>query len=154
MNTRLYSGHITQTLGRCYQTLNKLYTHFNQLNTYNKRKLYLTLIRPILTYPPIPLHTLSTAQQRKLQRVQNNATRYIQNTRITDFISSETLHRRSYLTPLNIILHQQATKTWNTIRQHIPEAAQTLTFPNDLPDRPTIPSSYRLTQTQPNPILR
>ena len=154
MNTRLYTGHVTQTLGRCYQTLNKLYTHFNQLNTYNKRKLYLTLIRPILTYPPIPLHTLSTAQQRKLQRVQNNATRYIQNTRITDFISSETLHRRSYLTPLNIILHQQATKTWNTIRQHIPEAAQTLTFPNDLPDRPTIPSSYRLTQTQPNPILR
>ena len=52
------------------RTLNRL-QRFRTLSSDNKRRLYKTIVRPQLLYPIVPLNTLSIAQIRRLQQVQN-----------------------------------------------------------------------------------
>ena len=44
---------------------------FRNLSEKNKRKLYLTIVRPQLQYPIIPLNSISKTAHKKLQKVQN-----------------------------------------------------------------------------------
>ena len=55
----------------------------------------------------------------KMQKIQNRATRFITNTRLIDHITSEELHRRTDLEPINIILHKQAQQIWNSIETNV-----------------------------------
>ena len=48
-----YTKHITGRIARATQELKKI-KRFKNLKVQNKRKLYLAMIRPILTYPIIP----------------------------------------------------------------------------------------------------
>ena len=98
--------------------LTKLY-RFQNLSSNNKRKLYMTLVRSTLIYPIIPMHTSSKTQMLALQRIQNKATRFINNARLSDRISSEQIHNMSKLAPLNIVTHKQAQNIWNTVEHTI-----------------------------------
>ena len=89
-------------------------TRFKFLNLNNKRKLYLTLVRSILLYP-VPLHTASNNQLRKLQKVQNAATRFITNHSLMDRLRNETLHEMTDLDTVNVVLHLQANNIWTKI---------------------------------------
>ena len=109
-----YSSHFTQRAAIAHQQLTKL-SRFRQLDTDIKRRLYLTLVRPILEYPAVPLHLGAKSSILKLQRVQNRATRFITNTYYPEVQSSEALHARSKLVPLNQLLHKRASDIWRKI---------------------------------------
>ena len=64
------------------KTLTRL-QRFRNLSEKKKRKLYLTIVRPQLLYPIIPLNSISKTAHKKLQKVQNKALRFIENTTLT-----------------------------------------------------------------------
>ena len=106
-------------------TLNKLY-RFKHLNTKNKLKLYTALVRSILTYPIVPLNTISNASIRKLQRTQNRAVRFITNTSLRERIPSQQLHEQLHLPAINTLIHTHAATTWENIKTHNPQLYNTL----------------------------
>ena len=50
---------------------------FKNFIIHNKLKLYKTIILPTLSFPTVPINTISRHQMLKLQRIQNLATRFI-----------------------------------------------------------------------------
>ena len=96
------------------RTQYKLY-RFRRLSTYNKRRLYLTIVRPQLLYPIIPLNTSSKTSISKLQTVQNAGLRFIENVKLTDRIPAWTLHERHDIPPINQYLHDRSIKTWKLL---------------------------------------
>lgn len=132
-------------------TLQSLY-RFKNLSTENKRKLYLTYIRPKLTYPPIPIHTASKKSISSLQKVQNKALRLITNTRWTDFKTNRQIHEETNIPPLNIYLHQQAQNTWNKIEVEHPQLYQQLEMDPNNRQHYYFPSSrLKALQNEPAP---
>ena len=67
ISTTGYKTHVTNRVNKAKAELTKLF-RFRELSTRNKRKLYLSLIRPILTYPTIPMCRIPKYQMSKLQR--------------------------------------------------------------------------------------
>ena len=88
---------------------------FTACTTQTKLKLYTTIVRPILEYPPVPLHTASNNQLIQLQVIQNKALRWATNTRYPSRITNEQLHLDNYIQPLNIRLHNRARKIWTKL---------------------------------------
>ena len=106
----LDSSHISIVTGRAKHELTRL-LRFSSAPEHIRKRLYLTLIRPILEYPCLELYNTSKTNMKKLQAVQNRALRFITGVAWNDFISSETLHNRLTLDPLNIRLYHLAYKT-------------------------------------------
>ena len=79
-----------------------------------KLRLYKTIVRPILEYPPIPLNTISNTNMLKIQRVQNKALKFITNTRWYDFRKMESLHHELNIEPMNSRISKLAQKVWNS----------------------------------------
>ena len=104
---------------------------FKQLSLERKRQLYITLVRSAMLYPSVPMNTLCDSSMNKLQTVQNKA--------IDRFIAPDSgnEHRRAAaighdmarLDPINVVLHNQAAKTWATMRNFHNEKYQRLIFP-------------------------
>ena len=113
ITTKGLQTHVKQILNKVAPDM-KLLQSLKNLTVNNKLKIYKTLILPKLTFPVIPLHTLTKAQMIKLQIVQNNAVRIITNTNITDRVRIETLHNSIKLDPINITLHKLAKKKWES----------------------------------------
>ena len=80
-----------------------------------KRHLYKALLRPILEYPAVQLHNTHITNKRKIQRIQNKASRFITNTRLSDRVRSEHIHNTTKLKPMNIRHSKLATKQLNKI---------------------------------------
>ena len=116
-------------------TLNKL-QRFRTLSPTNKRRLYKTIVRPQLLYPIVPLNTLSTAQTRRLQQVQNRALRFIDNVSPLDCIPSQVLHQRHDIPPVNVYIHRRAIDTWTTTRDKLPDIYDALTTDAIYPNPP------------------
>ena len=114
-------------------TLNRL-QRFRTLSSDSKRRLYKTIVRPQLLYPIVPLNTLSTAQTRRLQQVQNRALRFIDNVTQFDCIPSQILHQRHDLPPINVYIHRRAIDTWTATRDKLPDIYHALT--HDAIDNP------------------
>lgn len=93
--------HIGNRIRQASAKLKDLY-RFRDLCIKNKRKLYLALIRPVLEYPPIPLHTASKTNILKMQRVQNKEARIITPTRLRDTISSRIINETANLPAINV----------------------------------------------------
>ena len=55
-----------------------------------------------MEYPFVELNQTTKSNKMKLQRIQNKASRFINNVRLNDRISSRTLHDRSKLDPINV----------------------------------------------------
>ena len=132
--------------------LTKLY-RFQNLSSNNKRKLYMTLVRSSLIYPIIPMHTSSKTQMLALQRIQNKATRFINNTRLSDRISSEQLHNMAELEPLNVVTHKQAQNIWNTVEHTLQVNTNEYTLQPGKRYNPSFPSSYHRAQRDIPPPL-
>lgn len=81
----------------------------------NKIKLYVTLIRSILEYPPIPINAMKKSIIQELQIIQNKALRFIYNIRYPEVITNNELHERAGLKTIRDLLNERATSTWNRI---------------------------------------
>lgn len=130
-------GLSTQVPLRCKiakMNLTKLY-RFHGLSPYIKRKLYIATVRSALAYPAIPLNTLSKTAMLKLQRVQNAGVRFITQTSLRERVSSQTLHERARLPPINMYLHDAASTLWEKIQVLEPEIYENARIPNDLVQR-------------------
>ena len=120
--------HATEKANVANVRLTKL-LRFKQLSLERKRQLYLTLVRSAMLYPSVPMNTLCNTSMHKLQVVQNKA--------IDRFIAPKgDAHRRAAighdmarLDPINVVLHNQAAKTWATMRNFHNEKYQHLIFP-------------------------
>ena len=131
--------------------LSKLY-RFKELSQPNKLKLYKSLVLSTLTYPTVPLNTISQTQMLKLQRVQNKGLRFVTNTSLIDRISSATLHETLNMKPINIIIHNQAKNTWEHIKNNLQDTYQTICDNAPLHQRyRTMPSS-RFKAEHDNPL--
>ena len=106
----LDSTHVNFIAGRARHELFKL-RRFSSAPEYIRQRLYLTLIRPVLEYPSLELYNTTKTNIKKLQAIQNNALRFIAGVTWKDFVSSENLHQRLKIQPLNIRLHHLAFKT-------------------------------------------
>ena len=109
-----YCKHVTNKVSRAREQLSKL-KRFSGLSNKIKCQLYKSLVRPILEYPPVPLYRLSKNNIKRLQRIQNKATRFITNTRYPTLITSENLHQICNLEPLNQRLYNRAKNIWESI---------------------------------------
>ena len=111
-----YKSHITNTYLRTKSLLSSLKS-FSDATLEVKRRLYMSLIRPILTYPPVPINAASIPSIYKLQIVQNKALRFIFDVRYPEIPTNEELHINGEMIPLNIVLNRQAKEIWNKIYQ-------------------------------------
>lgn len=154
INTNGIKNQISNRLAIGNSHLNKL-QRFRNLNPSNKLKLYTATARSALTYPPIPLHTVSNHQMKQLQKVQNRALRFITNSKWYHFRTSKSLHDETHLLPINIFLHNLAAKSWKNMQRNDPDLYNSF---QTLPDhiylrRKTFPSSKKLAERpRPRPI--
>ena len=133
------------------KTLTRL-QRFRNLSEKNKRKLYLTIVRPQLLYPIIPLNSISKTAHKKLQKVQNKALRFIENTTLNDRIPSTTLHARNKLPTINTYLHRRAINVWTQLQDKNPELYDKLKPNEGDPRRHSrFPSTF-LTTNSPEPL--
>lgn len=107
--------HIDQMINKAKLNLSQLY-RFNSAPANVKRYLYIALIRPILEYPCITLEQSSKTNISKIQKIQNKATRFISNVKLSDKNSSYSLHKINRLEPVNVRLHTLAYKTLYKIK--------------------------------------
>ena len=155
LSTNGYKSHITNNIQSAQVRLARLY-RFRQLSAPNRRKLYNAYVDSTLLYPTVPLHATTVTNMTRLQRVQNRGTRYITGHTQLDRLTSQELHRRANLTPINQRLHDRATKLWSQYYDTLDEDLQ-LTLENPRPDRTKLafPSSLAVSQSPtPPPIYR
>ena len=150
----LASSHVKIATGRALSELHKL-KRFSSAPEHIRKRLYLTLIRPILEYPCLELNSASTTSKKKLQVVQNAALKFISNVTWSDFISSEDLHLRLNLDPVNVRLHYLAYKTSFKMREtylntdSVPYHKLITNFIfNDSPENVSQPSQLHLLETE------
>ena len=80
--------------------------------------LFKTLVRAVLEYPLVPLHTVTKTQMLKLQVVQNNALRWISGRRYPDTPSVLELHEHYNIEVMNVRLHRLAKRTWGRLEDN------------------------------------
>ena len=83
--------HITTSTNKAKKQLLKL-KRFSKAPPKIKSVLYKTLIRPILEYPSKPIAMSSKSNLAKIQRVQNQALRFIDSKNLSDKIKMSSLH--------------------------------------------------------------
>lgn len=81
---------------------------FNTLPQRIKLHLIKAFVRPITTYAPIPMITVSNTNIKKLQTIQNKGLRFAYDERYPYTRNSKTLHEISDLEPINY--HTQPSK--------------------------------------------
>ena len=152
ITTNGFYKHVSNRVTSARAQMRKLY-RFKNLNSKNKRKLYLALVRTKLTYPIVPLHAMSTRQITKLQMVQNQGARFITNTRRIERKTSEYIHQQAELEAVNIYLNKQAEKIWTTITENVKEESlQKLELFEGRTYIKKYPSSRALSNEEPTPI--
>ena len=119
ITTRGFSPHAASQIQAAKAKLSTLYRFIN-LSSNNKRKIYQSLLKSVLEYPPISLHPISITQQKKMQTIQNKASRIITKIRKLDRKTSKYDNEQARLIPINISIHNQAIKIWQTVRDTTP----------------------------------
>lgn len=114
------SAHIKERKAKANRGLKKL-RRFVKLEGKTKLHLYKALIQPILTYPPVPLNSISITSKKQLQVIQNKALRWIEADRPPYNTTVEQLHHKWKLEPLNVVTYKRAFNTWENIRNYLPE---------------------------------
>lgn len=152
-----YSKFMKEKTGRTKQLITKL-KRFRNLKHSNKKLLYLSLVRPVLEYPPVPTHALNKTSIKTMQTIQNLALKDIYNIKYPTLITSETLHLRANIPPINVLLHRRAEDTWNKIEANQDETLQNWINQNERQEHFThswFPSSKKsLRRGEPQPIYK
>ena len=153
INTHGYTTNTTVRRAKANTALTKLY-RFKHMPQNIKLHLVKAFVLPTLDYPPIPTHTLSKTQTRKLQKIQNKALRFATNQRYPYTMNTRQIHNTTNTAPINIRLHNQAVKTWkkietqnNTIYNKLKEELNNIRHFNK-----RFPSSLQNINTPPEPI--
>ena len=107
--------HINNKINQAKHQLLKL-KRFYQLSPQLQIRLYTTLIRPIMEYPPIPNALASKSLTLQMQRVQNRALRNAVRNTEDRYKTVEELHNLFQIEPLNVRLYNRLQKTWNKIQ--------------------------------------
>ena len=125
--------HMKQKAGRQLTKLRR----FSGLPRKDKLNLFKALVLPILTYPPVPIHTASRSALLNLQRVQSNGLRWVHGSYEGDRrITNEALHVIYKMEPLIHRLHRLARGVWERLeRDDDPNFARIRTLDEDLEDR-------------------
>lgn len=95
--------------------------HFKNLNEKTLVHLYKTLIKPILEYLIIPICISSSTNKQKLQSVQNRALYMASKLVPPCNITSEQLHIKYSMEPINTILYYRTQKVWGKLTNIKPE---------------------------------
>lgn len=120
-NTLSDNMHINSITAKAKQNLSRLY-RFYSAPPYVKKRLYLTLIRPILEYPILEIYKTTKINLQKLQRVQNKGLRYICHVSLRDRIPSKNLHEIHNIDAINVRVNKLAKKTFYKLKnQYFPE---------------------------------
>ena len=106
------SAHAKERVRQAGAQLTRL-RRFNRLETKTKIHLYKALIRPILEYPPVPLHTISKTQKLNIQKIQNRAILWATNN--PRGTALEPLHEALNLEAMNKRTERQAKKCWERL---------------------------------------
>ena len=114
-NKRKSKTHINKVAAKARINMHKL-TRFKTAPTKIKKHLYKAQVRSILEYPATQLANSGTSNINTLQKIQNTATRYITNTKLSDRKTSESLHTQLKLDPINIRLQKLSYKSLNKIK--------------------------------------
>ena len=96
--------------------LKKLY-RFRMLKRKLKVRLYKTLVLPLLTYPVIPLNTCSRTQMIKLQRIQNDAIRWICNERWPIICPTDVRHEELKIERIDDRIKRLAEGVWHKLEE-------------------------------------
>ena len=135
--------HIENRTAHAKSILTKL-QRFNTCTTKTKLKLYTSIVRPVIEYPPIPLHTASISQLQKLQAIQNTALRWATNTHYPSRTTNEQLHIRHNMQPINIRLHNRAKNIWTRLQAlEDPLYTHLIERHADIESRPDTLQNYR-----------
>ena len=111
-----FEKHVNNKINQAKHQLLKL-KRFYQLSPQLQIRLYTTLIRPIMEYPPIPNALASKSLTLQMQRVQNRALyNAVRNTE-DRYKTVEELHNLFQIEPLNVRLYNRLQKTWNKIQE-------------------------------------
>ena len=124
------TSHITSKINSAKHQITKL-KRFYKLKPELIIRLYLTLIRPIMEYPPIPMTLAANAHIMKMQRVQNMALK--QAVRDTDdrYMTIKNIHEKYGVEAINVRLAARLTKTWDKIELNHPDLHQRSTAANN-----------------------
>ena len=116
LNRTGFAPQIKHNRARALRALKPLW-RFRTIPAKAKLRLYKSLIRPILEYPPVPLHLATRSAMLKLQAVQNRAIMWITGHWFhqVNRPSIRRLHRRLRLEPINTRLHRLARRTWRAL---------------------------------------
>ena len=106
-----FTKQVTLNTHKARAELRKLY-RFRLLKKKLKVRLYKTLILPLLTYPVIPLNACSKTQIMKLQRIQNDAIRWICNERWPIRCPIETRHQELKIEKMRDRIQRLAEGVW------------------------------------------
>ena len=115
-----FTKHIHNKINLAKQQLLKL-KRFHKLHPKLQVRLYTTLVRPVIEYPPVPNALASRSLTLQMQRVQNRALRNAVNDTDDRDKTIEQLHALFGIDALNVRLHHRMSKTWHKI-QEIDEA--------------------------------
>ena len=96
--------------------LKKLY-RFRLLKKKLKTRLYKTLVLPLLTYPVVPLNAISRSQTIKLQRIQNQAIRWICNERWPIICPTEARHQELKIEKMDDRIRRLAEEVWHKLEE-------------------------------------
>lgn len=94
---------------------------FSHMTSKTKRHLYQAMVAPHLTYPPVPLNSISATQKAKMQAVQNSSLRWVNGDSPPYNTTTEDLHRKYEMKPVNIKLFEAAERVWETLRDTHPD---------------------------------
>lgn len=114
INKKGYNSFMNNKKNKARNALTKI-KRFNKLSKTNKQLLYTSLVRSVMEYPPVPIHAFTKTKLYSLQSTQNLALKYIHNVKYPTLISSQELHHRSTLEPINTLLYDRAEEIWNKI---------------------------------------
>ena len=112
----LFHMHVQQQLAKAEKALG-LIKRFGSASAATKRHLYQAMVRPHLSFAPLPLSLSAWTWRLALQRVQNNALRWIWNTKWYEFVTNEDLHETTKNVPaLNILWARQINRNFTKMR--------------------------------------
>ncbi len=129
LQSRGLIGHATERIHKGKYTLSQLW-RFSNLTPEIKIILVKTLLIPVLEYPPIPLVCITKTQKLKMQIILNKALRFV--FKNTDRrLTVQEMHKIAGIVPINITLHEKASRIWEAIRLSKDLTYQQLTTPTD-----------------------
>ena len=111
LTTHGLSNHIKQKKARANHQLVKM-KRFRKLDPKLKVRLYKSMIRPVMEYPPAPICVASRTNIKRLQQTQNKTLRSLwPGNAIEDRVTNVQLHNYFDIEPLNIRLYNLALNT-------------------------------------------